>query len=69
MSHMHIYDKVCSDLPVVPETRCSGPFEVGVQHSLLRATKVFGAKLFSCRLTKSRSLLGKQQQHVITSRN
>lgn len=42
MSHMHIYDKVCSDLPVVPETRCSGPFEVGVQHGLFRATKLLG---------------------------
>lgn len=42
MSHMHIYDKVCSDLPVVSETRCSGPFEVGVQHGLFRAMQVLG---------------------------
>lgn len=42
MSHMHIYDKVCSDFPVVPQSRCAGPSEAGLQHSLLRAAKFRG---------------------------
>lgn len=42
MSHMHIYDKVCSDLPVVPETRRSGSCEVGGQHDFFRAMKLLG---------------------------
>lgn len=58
MSHTHIYDKVCSDLPVVPETRCSGPFEVGMQHGLFRATKLLGQSFLAVGY-KSRSLLGK----------
>lgn len=58
VSHMHIYGKVCSDLPVLPETRCSGPFEVGFQHGLFRATELLGQSFLPVGY-KSKSLLGK----------